>query len=61
MQRALGDLRDLRRFAGLASRSSQAETGKRSKVPLPGYRDRREELLGAAIASYRELKQARAC
>ncbi|OCK60579.1 CHAD domain-containing protein [Bradyrhizobium sp. LMTR 3] len=61
MQRALGDLRDLKRFAGLASRSPRAENGKRSKVSPPGYRHRREELLGAAIASYRELKHARAC
>ncbi|MEH2627029.1 CHAD domain-containing protein [Bradyrhizobium sp. AZCC 1719] len=60
MQRALGDLRDLRRFAGLVSHSPRAESGKRSKVP-PGYRHRRKVLLGAAIASYRELKQARAC
>ncbi|MEH2534335.1 CHAD domain-containing protein [Bradyrhizobium sp. AZCC 1588] len=61
MQRALGDLRDLKRFAGLASRSPLAENGKRSKVPPPGYRHRREKLLGVAIASYRELKHARAC
>ncbi|MCK1638289.1 CHAD domain-containing protein [Bradyrhizobium sp. 157] len=61
LQRALGDLRDLKRFAGLASGSPQAENGKRSKVPPAGYRHRRDKLLGVAITSYRELRHAGGC
>jgi len=61
LQRALGDMRDLERFAGLANGSPQAENGKRGKKHPPGYRDRREKLLGAAIAAHRDLKHARVC
>jgi CHAD domain-containing protein len=60
LQRALGDMRDLERFAGLAGGSPQAENGTRGKKPPPGYDHRREKLLGDAIAAYRDLKHAEA-
>jgi CHAD domain-containing protein len=60
LQRALGDMRDLERFAGLADGSPQVEDGKRGKKHPPGYDRRREKLLGDAIAAYRDLKHARA-
>ena len=59
LQRALGDIRDLERFADLAVGSPQAENGKRGKKHPPGYPDRREKLLDAAIAAHRDLKHAR--
>jgi CHAD domain-containing protein len=58
LQRTLGDMRDLERFAGLANRAPQDENGKRGKKHPPGYRDRKEKLLGAAIAAHRDLKHA---
>jgi CHAD domain-containing protein len=58
LQRALGDVRDLERFAGLAGGSPQADNGRRGKKRPPGYRRRREKLLGDAIAAHRDLKQA---
>ena len=58
LQRALGDMRDLERFANLASGSPQAENGKRGKKRPPGYRQRREKLLGAAVAAHRDLGHA---
>jgi CHAD domain-containing protein len=58
LQRALGDMRDIERFAGLASRSPQVENGKQGKKHPPDYRRRREKLLGAAIAAHRDLKHA---
>ena len=61
LQRTLGDLRDLKRFAGLANGSLQAEDGKRGKKHPPGYRRRKEKLLGAAIAAHRDLKHAGVC
>jgi CHAD domain-containing protein len=61
MQRALGDLRDLQRFADLSDQSPQATHAKRDKKRPPGYRARREKLLSAAIAAHRDLKHARAC
>jgi CHAD domain-containing protein len=61
MQRALGDMRDLERLAGLADGSPQADNGKRGKKHPPGYRQRREKLLGVAIAAHRDLKHAGAC
>jgi len=61
LQRALGDMRDLKRFADLASGSTLAEGGKRDKKRPPGYRHRREKLLGAAIAAHRDLTDAEAC
>jgi CHAD domain-containing protein len=60
LQRALGDMRDLERFAGLAGGSPQVENGKRGKRHPPGYRHRRDKLLGDAIAAHRDLKHARA-
>ena len=60
LQRALGDMRDLERFAGLAGGSPQAENGKGRKERPPGYDHRREKLLGDAIAAYRDLKHAEA-
>ena len=61
LQRALGDMRDLERFAGLASGSPQVENAKRGKKHPPGYRQRKEKLLGAAIAAHRDLKHAEVC
>ncbi|MCA6113877.1 CHAD domain-containing protein [Bradyrhizobium sp. WSM 1738] len=58
MQRALGDLRDLKRFADLADRSLQAKHARRDKKRPPGYRARREKLLSAAMAAHRDLKRA---
>ncbi|MDE5456364.1 CHAD domain-containing protein [Bradyrhizobium sp. CSA112] len=58
LQRALGDLRDLKRFAGLASGSLQAENSKRGKKHPPAYRHRRDKLLGDAIAAHRDLTHA---
>jgi CHAD domain-containing protein len=58
LQRALGDMRDLERFADLAGGSPQAEDGKRGKKHPPGYDHRREKLLGDAIAAHRGLKHA---
>jgi CHAD domain-containing protein len=60
LQRALGDMRDLERFAGLADGSAQVENGKRGKEHPPGYRHRRDRLLGDATAAHRDLKHARA-
>ena len=61
MQRALGDMRDLERFAGLADGSPQADNGKRGKKHPPGYRHQREKLLGVAVAAHRDLKHAEVC
>jgi CHAD domain-containing protein len=61
LQRALGDMRDLKRFADLAGGSTMAEGGKRDRKRPPGYRHRREKLLGAAIAAHRDLTDAEAC
>ncbi|NOJ50425.1 CHAD domain-containing protein [Bradyrhizobium archetypum] len=56
LQRALGDLRDLRRFAGLADGSPQTDSGKRAKKRPPGYGHRRQKLFDAAIAAHRDLE-----
>jgi len=61
LQRALGDLRDLERFADLAGGSPQADNGKRGKKHPPGYRNRKDKLLGDAIAAHRDLQQAAVC
>jgi CHAD domain-containing protein len=58
LQRTLGDLRDLRRFAGFADGSPPAQNGKRAKKHPPGYRRRREKLFDAAIAAHRDLDHA---
>jgi CHAD domain-containing protein len=59
LQRALGDMRDLERFAGYAGGSPQAENDKRGSKHPPGYRHQREKLLGIAVAAHRDLKHAR--
>jgi CHAD domain-containing protein len=56
LQRTLGDLRDLRRFAGLSPSAD-----KRDKRRPPGYRRQREKLENAAARAWRDLKQAGAC
>jgi CHAD domain-containing protein len=56
LQRTLGDLRDLRRLAGLAV-PPPAENGKRREKRPPGYRRRKERLLNAAIEAYGHLKR----
>jgi CHAD domain-containing protein len=61
LQRALGDLRDLKRLADLADGSPLPENGRRDKKRPPGYDRRKEKLLGTAIAAYRDLKHAEAC
>ncbi|UPJ53322.1 CHAD domain-containing protein [Bradyrhizobium sp. 200] len=61
LQRTLGDMRDLERFAGLADGPPKAEDGRRGEKHPPGFRDRREKLLDAAMAAYRDLKHAGAC
>jgi CHAD domain-containing protein len=61
LQRALGDMRDLERFADLGDGLPAAENGKRGRKHPPGYRDRREKLLDAAIAAHRDLGHARFC
>jgi CHAD domain-containing protein len=58
LQRALGDLRDLKRFAKLGRPAKGGGTGK--KRP-PGYRRRRKKLLGAAVATHRDLDSAGKC
>lgn len=56
LQSALGDLRDLTRFAELARPSS----GKRGERYPPGYHRRLNALLAAAIAARRDLKSVAA-
>jgi CHAD domain-containing protein len=57
LQRTLGDLRDLERFAGLAE-GSAAEDGRRAGRRPPGYRRRCKKLLDDAIAAHRDLERA---
>ncbi|MBR1148174.1 CHAD domain-containing protein [Bradyrhizobium sp. AUGA SZCCT0431] len=58
LQRTLGDLRDLKRFArpGL---SAQGDNPGQHRPP--GYRRQRQKLRSAAISAYRGLKEAGAC
>jgi CHAD domain-containing protein len=58
LQRALGDLRDLKRFAkpGLS-----AEGDHPGQHRPPGYRRQRQKLRRAAMSAYRDLKRAGAC
>lgn len=58
LQRTLGDLRDLKRFArpGLS-----AEGGHTGQSRPPGYRRQRQKLRRAALSAYRGLKDAGAC
>lgn len=55
LQRSLGDLRDLKRFAGLLSADG------RGRRHLRGYRREREKLRTAAFNAWRDLKRAEAC
>ena len=57
LQAVLGDLRDLRRFSKLRP----SDGGDISMSAPPGYRRKRDKLLGAAIDAYRDLKQAGRC
>jgi CHAD domain-containing protein len=57
LQRVLGDLRDLKRFGRLSAISPHEDDAPSDRRP-PGYRRRKEELLEAAVAAYRSLKQA---
>lgn len=56
LQRTLGDLRDLKRFAGLP-----LSADKREKRRPPGYRRQQDKLGSAAVKAWRDLKQAGAC
>ncbi len=51
LQRALGDWRDLKRFAGLS--------GEKQDKRLPGYRRQQRKLRSAALKAWRDLKQAK--
>ena len=51
LQRTLGDLRDLKRFAGLSDQ-------KRDRRHPRRYRRQRDKLRSAAVSAWRELKQA---
>lgn len=53
LQRALGDMRDLRRFA-----KRSASVGKNGKRRPPGYRRQKEKLRSAAVRAGHDLKQA---
>lgn len=57
LQRALGDLRDLERFARVNSRSPNADGGQGEHRP-PGYRQKRRKLLVAARTACRRLRHA---
>jgi CHAD domain-containing protein len=57
LQRALGDLRDLRRFGRLGAGSRPPEGGKQNRRWPPGYRPQKKKLLEAAIAAHRNLKR----
>lgn len=58
LQRTLGDLRDLKRFARPAL---PAEGDKPGKYWPPGYRRQRQKLRDAAMSAYRSLKEAGPC
>ena len=60
LQSALGDLRDLDRFADLAAQASVADDSEQGKSRPPGYRRNKEKLLRAAIEAYHSFKQAEA-
>jgi len=59
LQRALGDLRDLKRLARLGV--SAKSGGGPGKNPPPAYRRQKKRLLRAAVDAYRNLKQAGRC
>jgi CHAD domain-containing protein len=58
LQRALGDLRDLKRFAKLGL-SAEGDHPRQHRPP--GYRRQRQKLRSAAMSAYRSLRDAGAC
>jgi len=58
LQRTLGDLRDLKRFAKPAPSAEGDNPGKHRP---PGYRRQRQKLRSAAMSAYRSLRDAGAC
>lgn len=62
LQRTLGDLRDLKRFArpGLSAQRDYQGDHPGEHRP-PGYRGQRQKLRRAAMTAYRSLKDAGAC
>ena len=58
LQRTLGDLRDLKRFARPALSAEGDDPGQRRP---PGYRRQRQKLRSAAMSAYRNLKDAGKC
>jgi hypothetical protein len=58
LQSALGDLRDLDRFAEFATPASAADDSEQGKSRPPGYRRNEKKLLRAAIEAYHSFKQA---
>lgn len=58
LQRTLGDLRDLKRFAKSRRSAKGDHPGKQWP---PGYRRQRQKLRSAAMSAYRDLKDAGAC
>ena len=58
LQRSLGDLRDLKRFAKSAL---SAQTDHPGEHRPPGYRRQRQKLRSAAVSAYRSLKDAGVC
>ena len=58
LQRTLGDLRDLKRFARPGLSAEGDDPGQHRP---PGYRRQRQKLRTAAMSAYRNLKDAGAC
>ena len=58
LQRTLGDLRDLRRFAKPALSAEADDPGEHRP---PGYRRQRQKLRSAAMSAYRSLRDAGKC
>ena len=58
LQSALGDLRDLDRFADLAAPASAADDSEQGKSRPPGYRRNKKKLLRASIEAYHSFKRA---
>jgi CHAD domain-containing protein len=58
LQRTLGDLRDLKRFARPGRSAKGDDQGQRRP---PGYRRQQQKLRSAAMSAYRNLKDAGAC
>jgi CHAD domain-containing protein len=58
LQRTLGDLRDLKRFARPALSAEGDDLGQRRP---PGYRRQRQKLRSAAMSAYRGLRDAGPC